>query len=244
MTCVVLGASSGLGRHVAECLAEQGSDLVLMSRDLRDSQAVASDLCHRYGIRARAIAVDLAQPIADFRELDATVAELGRVNVLVVAAGEVSDADQPTQLATLAEPLLRANFLSACLVAEHLLPELLRTGNSVIVGIGSIAAFRGRARNVVYAASKRALHSYFESLMLALSGRGVRVQFYHVGFLDTNLSFGRPLPLPAASARKLARRIAGNIAAPSGVFFHPRYWRAARLLVSLAPLKWFRHVAR
>ena len=244
MTCIVVGASSGLGRHVAERLAEQGSDLVLLSRDLRDCQAGAADLCHRYGIRARAIAVDLAQPIADFRELDAAVAELARVNALVFAAGEVSDADQLMHLATAAEPLLRANFLSACLIVDHLLPTLLRSEHAVIVGIGSIAAFRGRARNVVYAASKRALQSYFESLAHALSSRGVRVQFYHVGFLDTNMAFGRPLPFRAASVQGLARRIAGNIASPSGVFFHPRYWRAMRVLVQLAPSSWFRHVAR
>lgn len=244
MTAIVVGASSGLGRQVAECLAGQGSDVVLLSRDLRDLRAGAADLGHRYGVRARAVAVDLAQPIAAFRELDSAVADLGRVDALVLAAGEVSDADQVGNAATVAEPLLRANFLSACLIVDHLLPELLRTEHPVIVAIGSIAAFRGRSRNVVYAASKRALQSYFESLAHALSGRGVRVQFYHVGFLDTSLSFGRRLPFPAASARGLARRIAGNIAAPSGVYFHPRYWRAVRVLVQLAPSSWFRHVAR
>ena len=103
------------------------------------------------------------------------------------------------------------------------------------MGIGSIAAFRGRRRNVIYSASKRALASFFESLGAEMPSGDIGVHFYHVGYLDTNMSFGRALPLPAASADRLAARILRNRSRPSGVFFYPRYWFLIGPILRAAP---------
>ena len=132
MMCVVLGASSGLGRRVAERLASAGATLVLASSDLRDVEAEASDLSLRYGVRARAARVDLAAAALDLRQLDSAVDELGPVDAVVVTAGEFSDRDSfPAGRAT-AEGLLRVNLLSILLFVEHIVPRMRR--DSVIVG--------------------------------------------------------------------------------------------------------------
>jgi NAD(P)-dependent dehydrogenase (short-subunit alcohol dehydrogenase family) len=233
MMCVVLGASSGLGRRVAERLASAGANLVLASSDRRDVEAEASDLSLRYGVRALAVCIDLAAVALDFDQLDSAIDELGSVAAVVVTAGEVSDRDSFPVGPVTAEALLRVNLLSILLFVEHLVPRM--QADSVVVGIGSVAALRGRPKNIVYSASKRALASIFESLRAALSPRRIRVQFYCVGYLDTNMSFGRALPLPVASVDRLAARIVGNLSRRSGTFFHPRSWSGLRWVVQAIP---------
>lgn len=241
MTGLVIGGSAGLGRRVAEHLARAGLPVIVASSDHRDADAVAADLSLRYGVPTGAITDDLAQPSCDFNALDAAIARLGSVDVVVFAAGDVSDGDLFPVESALAERLTRVNFLSIALYIDHLRPKLGR--GSTIVGIGSIAAFRGRRRNVVYAASKRALASLFESLS-ADAPNDARVHFYHVGYLDTNMSFGRTLPLAAASADELAARIVRNRSAPSGVFFYPRYWFLLRPVLRMVPLAAWRRMRR
>lgn len=240
MTCVVIGASAGLGRCVAERLAQGGEPVIVASTDHRDVDAVAADLSLRYDVPTSAITIDLARASCDFMELDTAIARLGPVDLLVFAAGDVSDSDSFPLESASAERLTRVNFLSIALCIDHLRPKLTR--GSTIVGIGSIAAFRGRRRNVIYSASKRALASFFESLSADVPNADARVHFYHVGYLDTNMSFGRTLPLAAASAHGLAARIVRNRSKPSGVFFYPRYWFLINAILKSVPLAVWRRI--
>ena len=60
---------------------------------------------------------------------------------------------------------------------------------------------------MIYAASKRALQTWFEGLRHACAGTPVRVRFYVLGYLDTNLAFGRRTLLPRADPARLAARV-------------------------------------
>jgi short-subunit dehydrogenase len=225
---------------VAERVAQCGLPVIAASRDRRDIDAVTTDLSLRYGVATRAITIDLAQPAVDFSALDTAIEQLGALTIVVFAAGDVSDEDTFPLDPASAEILVRVNFLSVAQYIDHLLPKL--APGSVIVGIGSIAGFRGRSKNVIYSASKRALVSLFESLRAASRDDLLRVHFYHVGYLDTNLSFGKSMPLVTASADALAARIVRNRAKPSAVFFYPRYWFLIGLFVRAVPFTIWRRM--
>ena len=94
--------------------------------------------------------------------------------------------------------LVNANLVSVMAAVGQFLPAMLARNGGNIVGIGSVAALRGRGGNVAYAAAKRGLESYFESLRHRTASTGVRVQFYRLGDVDTALIFGRRLPFPLA----------------------------------------------
>jgi hypothetical protein len=242
MTYVVIGAPSGVGRYVAESLAAAGEDLVLVSRDKRDSTAQAADLFYRYNIRAKAVALDLGEHRPEFLDFDRALESLGNVNGIVITVGGGLENDSIGGLEACADAIMTVNFLSVCLCIEHVLPRIRHGREPVIVGIGSIAACRGRSRNVIYSAAKRALLSYFESLRHAVDGWGVRVQFYQLGYVDTNLAFGQRLLLPAASPRSVGRKIANNLKHGSGVFFYPRFWYVVCLLLRALPWPVFRRM--
>jgi short-subunit dehydrogenase len=244
MTYLVVGAPSGVGRSVAETLAAEGEDLVLVSRDKRDSSAQAEDLFYRFNVRTKAIALDLARLPHEFAELDSALESLGNVNGIIITAGSGSENDSIGNLEVCADVILTVNFLSVCHCIEHLLPRLYSADRPVVVGIGSVAACRGRSRNVMYAAAKRALQSYFESLRHAVEGSGIRVQFYRLGYVETNLAFGQRLLLPSASPAAVARRIVSNLSRRSGSFSYPRFWYAICLLLRVMPWAVFRQLRR
>jgi len=105
-----------------------------------------------------------------------------------------------------------------------------------------VAAVRGRSRNVAYSAAKRALQCYFESLRHALSDRQVEVQFYVLGYLDTNLAFGKRTPIRRASPIRLAEYIYRRRADSFGVKHYPAIWRPICAVVRWLPWSVFRRL--
>lgn len=237
MTALVVGGSAGLGRALAGRLAAAGHDLVLVSSDERDLAAMTSDLKLRHGVRVSSVAADLGGDCGYLEELEDRAAALGGLDHLLFPAGAVADQDDPGLDPAGASRLLAINFLAVAAIVARFLPELKRWPRAAIVGFGTVAAARGRSRNLVYAASKRALQTYFEGLRHACAQTPVTVQFYVLGYLDTNLAFGRPTPLPRADPGRLSARILRDLRRDVGVVYYPAAWRV--LCGVLRCLPWF-----
>lgn len=236
-TCLVVGGSSGLGRCLAERFAAAGHALVLVSSDARDTQAVAADLALRHRVAVRTVALDLAAPEIPLAAIDVALDALPPLTGVLLAAGMNRADDVPGQPPDAFAALTNANHANLCRIVDHCLPRLARSAEGLIVGFGSIAATRGRTRNAAYSAAKRALQSYFESLRHALAGSAVVVQFYVVGYLDTNLAFGQRTALPRASPRRFADVVYRRRRRDFGVGYHPRFWRP--ICIVLRALPWF-----
>jgi short-subunit dehydrogenase len=138
-----------------------------------------------------------------------------------------------TEPATIRE-LADANFLAAAEAVTKLWPALVE-GSATVVGFGSITAARGRSRNFVYGAMKRALLSYFESLRLAARGTPVKVQFWVLGFLDTGVMAAEKTPLPKGDPKRLADRVVDGLGRDRGVTYFPGWWRWITLALRLMP---------
>lgn len=223
MSALVFGASAGLGRALARELAARREDLVLVARDAADLAAEAAHLKTVYGIAVEWMALDAVDPRATEKLGGLRGAAAIRDIFFPVGMG-LDDDDgllSPTKIAA----LVSTNLTSVMATTSLFLPGLLAANVGNIVGIGSVAALRGRRRNVAYAAAKRGLESYFESLRHRTAATGVRVQFYRLGYLDTQMSFGRRMPFPKASAPAIARTIVRNLGKDVGCMPLPAFWR-------------------
>ncbi len=243
MTIVVIGASSGLGRALAERFARAGHPLLLVARDRRDLEANAADFRLRWSTEVRTVALDLAQPQLPLAELDAALASLPPMTGLLLPAGGSAGHDEPGQPAAALEAITRVNYLSPCRIIDHCLPRLRAAGRGVIIGFGSVAATRGRSRNAAYAAAKRALESRFESLRHSLAGSGLIAQFYVLGYLDTNLSFGQRLRLPASPPARVAQTVYLRRERDFGRAHLPWFWAPVCVLVRALPWPVFRRLS-
>jgi len=242
MTYVIVGASSGLGRALAERFAAAGYDLVIVSSDARDLNVLASDLAIRNGVRVSPVEANLGEE-GDYPALIYDAAcKLGDVQGLVFSVGANASEDDVNISIDSAIRLARTNFLSVAAIIGKFMPMLLNRSGAAIVGFGSVSATRGRSANVIYAAAKRALASYFESLRHAAAQSDALVQFYVLGYLETNLSFGIPTLFPKASVGKLADRVLEGLNKDFGVAYFPGYWRFVCLVVRLLPWFVFKHL--
>ncbi len=233
-TALIVGSTAGLGRALAEHFATQGWDLVITGRDDRDLYALASDLRLRAGVGVWPLTLDLNQPGCSW-SLSATLGQRTAIQAVLLPAGAVDPADEMAADETLAAGLVRGNFLGLAEVVRQALPHL-DTNGATIVGFGSIAACRGRSRNVYYGAAKRALAAYFEALRHSLAPRLVRVQYYVLGYIDTQLAAGQPLRLPKGDPHELAKLVRRSLHRDLGTRYFPYWW--SPLCFALRILPW------
>ena len=241
MTAVVVGASSGLGRALATELARRGRELLLVASDPRDLEAIAADLRLRFDARARVLALDLARSPDPGALLLAALEGLPPPQALLLAAGWSRSDDDFGLDASRIGQLLAINLHAPLAIVHALLPRLLETRGSIVL-FGSIAAVRGRGRNVVYAGTKRAIESLYESLRQAHAPNALRVQLYRLGFLATNLTHGLPLPLAPADPAAVARIVANRLGRGSGRRYLPRRFMLLAWIVRCLPWALYRRM--
>jgi short-subunit dehydrogenase len=165
---VVTGGSSGLGLAIARALAKAGAKVVVAARDQRRLESAAGQ------IAARGIVCDVTQQDDVERLIQAVIAEQGRLDLLVNAAGRSSRGAIEQTSAEQFRELLELNFLAAVRTTQAALPHLLKSRGHV-VQIGSLAAKTASPHLGAYPASKFPLAAYAQQLRLELGPRGLHV---------------------------------------------------------------------
>lgn len=183
---VITGASSGIGRELALQLADQGAWLALAARDAGRLEQVA-DHCRGRAARALAVVTDVTQQAQCQALVERTVAEYGRIDVLINNAGLYMWArfDEIEDVGML-EKIMRVNYLGSVYCTHYALP-LLKRSRGLLVGISSLAAKTGVPTASGYAASKHAMTGFFESLRIELAADGVDVTMVYPGFVATEV---------------------------------------------------------
>jgi decaprenylphospho-beta-D-erythro-pentofuranosid-2-ulose 2-reductase len=237
VNCLIVGASAGLGRSLSEQAARLGHNVLLVATDSRDLAAMASSLQLEYGVKASYISFRFGGLAEEATAVVSAAREFGSVDLLLFSMGLAEENDTGFLNEAAALRLIRVNFLSQVNLTTALWPALLARERAAVVGFGSVAAVRGRGRNVVYAAAKRALASYFESLRHLAVGTNIRVHFYYLGYLDTQQTFGKVLPLPRTSSERLASLVLDRLESNSGPVYYPWFWGPISWLLRCLP--WF-----
>ena len=192
---VITGASSGIGAALAERCAERGDTVVLMARRMDALQTVEARI-HAAGGQAHAIAVDVTQPTMIDEAFKRVTAEIGPVDCLVINAG-IGDPTPATKFdADRFRQIIDVNLTGPAYCLQAVLPSMLERGVGQIVGIGSLAGYRGLPGSGAYCASKAGIASLFESLRLELRHHKVDVTLICPGFIRTPLTERNRFPMP------------------------------------------------
>jgi short-subunit dehydrogenase len=172
-TCLVTGASSGIGAEIARELARRGHGVTLVARREQRLRELAGELAAEHGVRAEAIACDLADAEARQR-LVAAVAELGlEVEVLINNAGfttigRFQDLDPERELLE-----VRTNVEAVVALCADYVPRMVERGRGAVLNVASTAAFQPIPRQVTYSASKAFVLHFTEAMHSDLQGTGV-----------------------------------------------------------------------
>jgi short-subunit dehydrogenase len=186
-TALVTGASEGIGREIARVFASERFDVVLVARSRDRLEALASELASRHGVRAEAIALDLACADAPARLFADTQRRGIHVDVLVNNAGVLEFGSfVETPLERLAGMVGLNVAASTCLTRLYLEPMIVaRHGH--LLNVASTGAFLPLPSLAAYAATKAYILALSEALAEELRDTGVSVTACCPGLTDTEM---------------------------------------------------------
>ena len=186
----VTGSSSGIGEAVARELGARGARLVLSARRVERLEALRDELAkpdRHDPDRHVIVPLDLADTEAMPAAVDAALAHAGRIDVMVHNAGISQRSLVVDTELEVDRRLLEVNFFGTVALTKALLPSMLEAGGGRFVVVTSLVGKIGTPVRSAYAASKHALHGFFDSLRAELHGRGIRVTLVCPGFIKTEL---------------------------------------------------------
>ena len=173
-TCLVTGASSGIGVDFARQLASRGHDLFLVARREGRLRELASELEHDHRVSVEAARCDLSSPAARKRLLQQLAASELAVATLVNNAGfaHVGDVHEhpADQLG-----MVQVNVEALVALTTAFLPAMVERGRGAIINVASMAAFQPIPSQATYAASKAFVLSFSEAVAAEVRGSGVSV---------------------------------------------------------------------
>ena len=239
MRALIIGASAGLGRAIADRLACPGNSLFLIASDARDLDATARDLELRTGCTAHVLTLDIAT--ADPEAVKHHIRDkLGAIDVLLVIAGVVDQDDFGEIDDARLRRLVDVNFVGPIRLINALIGVMAPGGH--LVAAGTVGAIRPRARNGIYGASKLALEHYVLGRAQAHPETLGTVACYRLGYMRTAMTFGQRLLLPATVPQEAARVIVEGIGRRQGLLYFPRWWRLIAVMLRLVPFRIYRRL--
>jgi short-subunit dehydrogenase len=232
---LIAGATSAIAQALARRLAARGDRLFLAARDPGRLEAVRQDLAVR-GLQPVGTRVsDLTDRSGHAALLDAAAAEMGGLDLVVVAYGTLPDQKscEASVEATLAAFDVNALSTVALLTLVANRFEAQRAGRILV--LSSVAGDRGRQSNYVYGAAKGMLSLYLQGLRNRLQPAGVGVLTVKPGFVDTPMTAAFPKGPLWASPDRVAADMVRALDRGRDVLYTPWFWAAIMLVIRSIP---------
>jgi short-subunit dehydrogenase len=182
---IITGGSSGIGKALAFEFGSHGSKVLITGRN-PDALRQTSDELERSGIQVRHFQGDVSVEGDNLRMAEEAVRHFGTIDVLINNAGISMRAIFQELDLEVIRKVMEINFFGSVYATKYCLPEIIKNKGS-IVGISSVAGYRGLPGRTGYAASKFALNGFLESLRTELLPTGVNVLTACPGFTASNI---------------------------------------------------------
>lgn len=187
---LVTGASRGIGRHIARCLARRGTDVVVTARSEAALQDVASELA-MLGVRAHAIPADITDHATREKLVQQALEAMGGIDLLVNNAGlEIEGAFESLPHEDI-NRMVDTNLTSVLHLTRLVLPGMIEARTGHVATISSLAGKKGPPFDAVYAGTKAALIEWSGALRMELESRGVGVSVICPGYVRGEGMFAR-----------------------------------------------------
>lgn len=184
-TVIITGASSGIGKALAFKYATAGYNLVINGRKLEALEATSKELS-KLGNKILLVQGDVSKEEDCRLLIDKAMEAFGRIDILINNAGmSMRAVFNDTELAVIKQ-MMDINFWGTVYCTKFALPYLLQTKGSV-VGVSSIAGYKGLPGRTGYSASKFAMQGFLESLRIENLSTGLHVLIACPGYTASNI---------------------------------------------------------
>ena len=183
---IITGASSGIGKALAIELAGRGANLVLAARQYVTLCEIAQDIQTEYNVKAVAVQCDVSIEDDCAALIKQAISTFGKIDILVNNAGISMRALFKDVDLKVLKSLMDVNFWGTVYCTKYALPEITKTKGS-IVGVSSIAGYKGLPGRAGYSASKYAMNGFLDALRVENLCTGVHIMVACPGFTSSNI---------------------------------------------------------
>ena len=200
----ITGASSGIGEALAHALHKKGAKLILSARRVDELERVKSE-CLRGDTGTEAtgteatgtkpaqnsiviLPLDLSQPETFAEKTTQAINAFGHVDMLINNGGMGQRAKAIEAHMDTIRRVMEVNFFGTVGLTQAIAPHMMQRGQGSIVVISSVMGKIGTAWRSTYAASKHALHGFFDSMRHEVSEQGIEITLVCPGFVSTDIT--------------------------------------------------------
>ena len=245
-TALVTGASSGLGHGLALWLAKRGVKVYAAARRA-DRLTACAKTARDAGAPGQVIPVplDVARTHETLDRIRTLDAESGGLDLVIANAGVGSSTHGKHLDWNTVQQVIDVNVTGAAATLCAVLPRMLERGRGHLVGISSLAGFRGLPGNAAYSGSKAFLSTFLASLAVDLGDTPVKVTAIHPGFVKSEMTQGLGHPRPfLLETEDAVDRMGRAIVRGEREFAFPWQMAAVMQVVKRAPSAVFDPIAR
>jgi short-subunit dehydrogenase len=188
-TAWIMGASSGIGEALAYALSKEGARLILSARRAVELERVRAHCAGNGARRDNHLVLPL-----DLTNFDANAAtqqaldQAGQIDILINSGGVSQRAPALETSLAVDRRMMEINYFGAVALTKAVLPSMLARKSGHIVAISSLSGKISTPRRSAYAASKHALHGFYDALRTEVHNDGIGVTLVCPGYVKTNLS--------------------------------------------------------
>ena len=182
----ITGASSGIGEALTYEFNKLGAKLIISSRNRDELFRVKSNCINQIDVHV--LSLDLEDNASLPAKTTDAVKIFGKIDILINSGGiSQRSLALKTDLAT-EKRFMDINFWGTVILSKAVLPQMLAQGNGSIIAISSLVGKFGTRYRSSYAASKHALHGYFDSLRIEIDNPNIHIMLACPGFIKTNVT--------------------------------------------------------
>ena len=226
----ILGATSAIGKEIADVLGSRGRSLLLFARNETECSSLAASLVERHGIVAVAKRLDVSSFDEDLLRLD--LISQGPLGGVILCVGYLGDNQKAFSDPDEAARIMDTNY-TECARALDVAASVLDGG--FVCALSSVAGDRPRRKVRTYGMAKAALNDYLGKLRSRLARKGVRVITIKLGSVDTRMVSHRRRHPFVLSARDAAVGIVDAAERSDGVVYLPFSWKVIMMGMKLVP---------
>jgi 3-oxoacyl-[acyl-carrier protein] reductase len=183
---VVTGASRGIGREIAQQLAQRGATVIAAARGQNAEATVAAITAA--GGQAEVASAEMMDPASLEALISGTVQRHGKIDILVSNAGVTRDQLMLRMKRADWDEVIATNLTAAFTLCQAALKPMIKQRGGRIIAISSVVGQSGNAGQANYAASKAGLIGFCKSLAKEVASRSVTVNVVAPGLIDTDMT--------------------------------------------------------
>jgi 3-oxoacyl-[acyl-carrier protein] reductase len=193
---LVTGSARGIGRSIAEDLAEWGANQVILDMRIEDCEKTAKEISEKYNVKCIAVACDVTKSDQVKQAAEKVKAEFGGLDFLVNNAGILRDNLLLRMKEEEWDLVMNVNLKGPFLVTREFLPMLLKAKDGGrIINVSSVSGLIGQVGQANYAASKAGLIGFTKVVAREYAKKGILCNAICPGYVQTDLTEALPEPV-------------------------------------------------